>query len=306
VTLFADLHNTVEELMKRADLAMYKAKEAGKNTMRFFDPEMEAVVSKRTDLENELRISLHQRHFVLFYQPQINSQGKVTGSEALVRWIHPERGMVSPADFIPVAETTGLILPLGQMVLEIACAQLSVWAQNPATEHLTIAVNVSARQFRQGKFVEQVLDTIKAYGTNPYRLKLELTESMLLEDVEDIIDKMMLLKASGVGFSLDDFGTGYSSLSYLKHLPLDQLKIDQSFVRDILVDPHEAAISQAIVTLAQSLGLAVIAEGVETAEQRDCLAKQGCFAYQGYYFSRPLPIDKMNEFLEKQLQVSAS
>lgn len=299
-TLFTDCQNSVDELMKRADLAMYQAKSAGRNTLRFFDPQMQAVVNKRTDLEKEMREGLHQKQFILFYQPQVNGQGQVTGSEALLRWIHPDRGMVSPADFIPVAEATGLILPLGQWVLETACEQLSAWAKRPDTEHLTVAVNVSARQIRQINFVEQVLDTIQRNGTNPHRLKLELTESMLLDDVEDIITKMTVLKSSGVGFSLDDFGTGYSSLSYLKRLPLDQLKIDQSFVRDILEDPHDAAISQAIVTLAKSLDLSSIAEGVETAEQRDCLAAQGCYAYQGYFFSRPLPIEKFDAFIESR------
>jgi EAL domain-containing protein (putative c-di-GMP-specific phosphodiesterase class I) len=213
-----------------------------------------------------------------------------------VRWLHPQRGMVSPADFIPLAEDTGLILPLGHWVLETACRQLALWATQPLMQHLTVAVNVSAHQFRQSNFVEQVLALLAHTGANPHRLKLELTESMLVANVEEIIAKMLALKARGIGFSLDDFGTGYSSLSYLKRLPLDQLKIDQSFVRDVLVDPNDAAIARTIVALAQSLGLGVIAEGVETEVQRDFLATSGCHAYQGYFFSRPLPIERFEAF----------
>ena len=220
----------------------------------------------------------------------------MTGAEALVRWQHPRRGLVPPAEFIPLAEETGLILPLGDWVLETACAQLVAWATRPEMAHLTLAVNVSARQFRHPDFVEQVLAVLDHSGANPQKLKLELTESLLLDDVEDIIAKMTALKAHGVGFSLDDFGTGYSSLSYLKRLPLDQLKIDQSFVRDVLTDPDDAAIARTIVALAQSLGLDVIAEGVETEEQRDFLERNGCHAYQGYLFSRPLPLEEFERF----------
>ncbi len=207
--------------------------------------------------------------------------------------------MVSPAEFIPLAEETGLILPLGHWVLETACAQLATWAARPEMAHLTVAVNVSARQFHQPDFVDQVLAVLDSTGANPQRLKLELTESLLVDNVEDIIAKMTALKAKGVGFSLDDFGTGYSSLSYLKRLPLDQLKIDQCFVRDMLTDPNDAAIAKIIVALAQSLGLAVIAEGVETEAQRDFLARQGCHAYQGYLFSRPLPLEEFEEFVQR-------
>jgi len=224
--------------------------------------------------------------------------GRVTGVEVLVRWQHPQRGMVPPLDFIPLAEDTGLILPLGNWVLETACDQLAVWASQTELAHLTIAVNVSAKQFREHDFVENVLGIVKRTGANPRMLKLELTESMLVDNVDDIIEKMYDLKAKGVGFSLDDFGTGYSSLFYLKRLPLDQLKIDQSFVRDVLIDPADAAIAKTIITLANSLGISVIAEGVESNAQKDFLARQGCHAYQGYLFSRPLPVEDFEHFLQ--------
>jgi EAL domain-containing protein (putative c-di-GMP-specific phosphodiesterase class I) len=228
---------------------------------------------------------------LLHYQPQVNGNQQITGAEALVRWLDPKRGMVSPVEFIPVAEETGLILPLGQWVLETACAQLARWADQPAMADLTVAVNVSARQFHQNDFVEQVLDVLKHTGANPQRLKLELTESMLVDDIEGVIAKMSALKGSDVSFSLDDFGTGYSSLVYLKRLPLDQLKIDQGFVRDILIDANDAAIAKMVIGLADSMGLRVIAEGVETEAQRDFLTTLGCPAYQGYLFSRPLSLE---------------
>ncbi|MFZ2854690.1 MAG: EAL domain-containing protein [Rhodocyclaceae bacterium] len=297
ITLFAAPHNGIEELMKRADLAMYQAKAAGRNALRFFDPKMQAAVSARAALEADLREGLKDGQFLLHYQPQVDATGRVTGAESLVRWQHPLRGLVAPLDFIPLAEETGLILPLGHWVLATACRQLAAWASAAATADLSLAVNVSAGQLQQADFVEQVLAIIDETGANPKKLKLELTESLLLNDVEDIIAKMSRLKARGVGFSLDDFGTGYSSLSYLKRLPLEQLKIDQSFVRDILTDPNDAAIARTVVALAQSLGLAVIAEGVESEAQRDLLASQGCYAYQGYLFSRPLPIEAFAAFL---------
>lgn len=289
VVLFSDYQNSVDELMKFADLAMYEAKKAGRNTLRFFDPHMQATVTARADLERDLREGLQRHQFLLYYQPQVDAVGNITGTEALLRWQHPQRGMVSPAVFIPLAEETGLILPLGLWVLETACQQLVTWAAQPESAHLGVAVNVSAIQFCRPDFVEIVRGVLARSGANPHKLKLELTESLLLNDVEEIIAKMTVLKAWGIGFSLDDFGTGYSSLSYLKRLPLDQLKIDQSFVRDLLTDPNDAAIARTIVALARSLGLTVIAEGVETEEQRSCLAAQGCHAYQGYLFGRPLP-----------------
>ncbi len=296
VTLFKGQQVAVEELMKQVDLAMYRAKSAGRNLIRFFDPTMQAAVTERAALEIDLRQAIKESQFELYYQPQIVGDGRVTGAEALLRWHHPRRGMVPPAEFIPTAEEAGLILPMGHWVLQSACTQLFLWARQPGMENLTVAVNVSARQFRQADFVEQVLAVLKATGADPHRLKLELTESLLISHVDNVIDKMFALKAKGVGFSLDDFGTGFSSLSYLKRLPLDQLKIDQSFVRDVLTDPNDAAIAKTIIALGQSLGLGVIAEGVEIAEQRDFLRDAGCHAYQGYFFSRPLPVADFEAF----------
>ena len=293
VSLFGGaVRENIEEPLKRAELAMYQAKGAGRNTMRFFEPEMQTTASDRATLEAELREAVNNNQFVLYYQPQGGDNVRLTGAEALLRWQHPQHGSISPAAFIPVAEASGLILPLGQWVLQTACKQLAAWSARPEMAHLTMAVNVSARQFRQPDFVAEVVSVLHTTGVKPERLKLELTESVLVDNVEDIIIKMTALKASGVGFSLDDFGTGYSSLSYLKRLPLDQLKIDQSFVRDILTDPNDAAIAKMVIVLAESLGLEVIAEGVETVAQRDFLANMGCHAYQGYLFSRPLPIDE--------------
>lgn len=303
VTLFRGHHVPIDELLKQADLAMYKSKEAGRNALRFFDPDMEIAVTNRAALEKDLRDAIQEKLFLLHYQAQVVGQGRLTGAEVLLRWPHPKRGMVSPAEFIPLAEETGLILPLGHWVLETACTQLAVWATRPEMAHLTIAVNVSAHQFSQINFVDQILAVLDSTGANPERLKLELTESLLVGNVQNIIEKMFALKAKGVGFSLDDFGTGYSSLSYLKRLPLDQLKIDQSFVRDVLSDPNDAAIAKTIVALAQSLGLSVIAEGVETATQRDFLALSGCHAYQGYFFSRPLPLEGFEEFARRDFEV---
>jgi len=300
VALFEDRNDTVGELLKRADLAMYQAKAAGRNTVRFFNQHMQAAVSARAELEADLRQGLRENEFFLHYQPQLNQDGDVIGTEALVRWRHPRRGVVLPARFIPVLEETALILPLGAWVLETVCAQLAIWAAKPSTARLSVAVNVSARQFSHEHFVEHILAILERTGANPERLKLELTESLFLADVEATIAKMAILKAKGVRFSLDDFGTGYSSLSYLKRLPLDQLKIDQSFVRDVLTDYNDAAIARTIVALAQSLGLTVLAEGVETEGQRDFLARHDCHLYQGYLFSRPLPVERLEELVEAQ------
>ena len=302
ITLFSDSETSADELLRRADLAMYQAKAAGRNTLQFFDTDMQAVVSARTSLEAEMRAGLKSGQFVLYFQPQVDAVGLPTGAEALVRWQHPQRGLVAPLQFIPLAEETGLIIQLGNLVLENACQALASWAHDPMLADLSLAVNVSARQLRQASFVNDVLDVLERTGANPRRLKLELTESLLVESVEDTILKMTELKVRGVGFSLDDFGVGYSSLSYLKLLPLDQLKIDQSFVRDILTDPNDEAISRTIVALGNSLGLSVIAEGVETAEQKFRLAALGCFFYQGYFFSRPVP---MKEFIDFVRRVSA-
>jgi diguanylate cyclase (GGDEF)-like protein/PAS domain S-box-containing protein len=303
VTLFADHQQNVDDLLQRADLAMYQAKAAGRNTLRFFDPVMQAVVTTRVGLESGLRDAMVGHQFLLHYQPQVDSVGKVIGAEALLRWQHPQRGLVFPGEFIPVIEETGMILPVGRWVLETACERLVAWAARPELAHLSLAVNVSARQFHQPDFVAQVLVALERSGANPQRLKLELTESLLIDDVEDVIAKMVRLKDKGVCFSLDDFGTGYSSLSYLKRLPLDQLKIDQSFVRDIQVDPNDAAIARTIIALAKSLGLDVIAEGVETQPQLSFLDNAGCPVFQGYLFSRPLPQNAFDIFVMRDGQV---
>ena len=297
VTLFEDTRHTIDELMKRADLAMYNAKTAGRNKLRFFDPQMQTEVSARAELEGDLRQGLSLGQFVLYYQSQRDMNGRITGAEVLLRWMHAQRGMVAPNDFIPLTEETGLIIPIGQWVLETACHQLAAWGRSASSSHLSIAVNISVRQFRQADFVEQVLKALQDSGANARRLKLELTESLLMDDVEGIIGKMTALKRHGVCFSLDDFGTGYSSLSYLKRLPLDQLKIDQSFVRDVTVDPNDAAIASTIVALAHHMGLDVIAEGVETTAQADFLVSIGCCAFQGYLYGPPVPLAQFEQLL---------
>jgi diguanylate cyclase (GGDEF)-like protein len=299
VTLLSGHQTSIEELLKQADLAMYQSKSAGRNTLRFFDPGMQAMVADHAALEAELREAVKQQQFVVYYQPQVVGTGRLTGAEALVRWQHPQRGIVSPGEFISLAEETGLILPLGQWVLETACTQLAKWATQPDTAQLTIAVNICASQLHQADFVDRVMAVLGRTGANPKMLKLELTESLLVTHVENTITKMNALKAQGVGFSLDDFGTGYSSLSYLKRLPLDQLKIDRGFVRDLLVDPNDAAIAKMVIALAESLGLTVIAEGVEIEAQRDFLAHLGCHSYQGYLFSRPIPLDEFEKFSKR-------
>ncbi|CAM8663789.1 COG5001 Predicted signal transduction protein containing a membrane domain, an EAL and a GGDEF domain [Comamonadaceae bacterium] len=309
ITLFGNCQESLDEPLKRADLAMYQAKAAGRNTMRLFDPRAQAAVTLRADLESALRTALDEKQFVLYLQPQISEDARVTGAEALIRWQHPVRGLVMPGEFIAVAEDCGLIVPLGNWVLDTACQQLAAWARKPGFEHMTIAVNVSAKQFHQPDFVEQVLDSLSRHGARANRLKIEITESMLIANVDDVIVRMEELQHHGVGFAMDDFGIGYSSLTYLKRLPLDVLKIDQSFVRDVLVDSNDAAIANMIVALANSLGLSVIAEGVETVEQMQYLARHGCHAYQGYLFSRPVPVERFEvslaEFL-KPLQPSGA
>jgi diguanylate cyclase (GGDEF)-like protein/PAS domain S-box-containing protein len=299
ITLFGEHRDDNVEALKRAEMAMYQAKAQGRNTLRFFDPKMQSVVNSRVAMEASLRDAVGKNQLVLHYQSQVTDQGQVTSVEALLRWLDPNRGMVSPAEFIPMAEETGLILPIGNWVLETACKQLAHWASQPGMAHLTVAVNVSAKQFHQRDFVDRVIMTLEHTGAKAHRLKLELTESLLVEDVEGVIAKMNALKARGLTFSLDDFGTGYSSLSYLQRLPLDQLKIDQGFVRDILINPNDAAIAKMVVALADSLGLAVIPEGVETQAQLDFLLSLGCHYFQGYLFSRPLPIDEFEAFVKR-------
>ena len=298
ITIFSGMRETVDELLKRADLAMYQAKGAGRDTLRFYDPRMQAAVSARAAMELDMRVGLAQGQFELYYQPQIE-HGRITGAEALLRWRHPQHGFISPAQFIPMAEESGLILPLGEWVLQAACRRLAQWSQQPGLAELDLAVNVSPRQFHQSGFVPQVLAALAGSGADGHRLKLELTEGLLLEDVEDTIEKMGKLRGYGVGFSLDDFGTGYSSLAYLKRLPLDQLKIDQSFVRDVLTDPNDAAIARTVVALATSLGLRVIAEGVETEAQREFLARSHCHAWQGFLLSPPLAVAEFEALVRR-------
>jgi diguanylate cyclase (GGDEF)-like protein/PAS domain S-box-containing protein len=299
VTLFGRAPWSVSELLKQADLAMYQAKNAGRNTVRFFDPEMQAVVTANATLATDLRQAWREGQFLLDYQPQVGADGRMTGVEALLRWRHPNRDMVPPSHFIPTAEDTSLIIPIGGWVLEQACAQLAEWAKRPDRRHLSIAVNVSVRQFRDPDFVDEVMRAIERAGIVPHKLKLELTESLLADGIEVTVAKMGSLKDMGVTLSLDDFGMGYSALSYLKRLPLDQLKIDREFVKDILTDANDAAIARTIIGLAQSLGLGVIAEGVETPAQRAFLAQQGCLEYQGYLFCKPLPIGELEAFMDE-------
>ncbi len=298
-TIFSDHNQSGEELLKRADIALYQAKKAGRNTLRFFNPKMQEIINARTELESELRKALEKRQFHLYYQIQVDNTHHALGAEALIRWLHPQHGLVSPLQFIPLAEDTGLILPIGQWVLETACAQIKLWEQDALTRDLVLAVNVSAKQFRQGNFVAQVKVAVQRHAINPNMLKLELTESMLLDNIEETIATMNELKSIGIQFSLDDFGTGYSSLQYLKRLPLDQLKVDQSFVRDIAIDSSDNAIVRTIIAMAHSLDIGVIAEGVEKEEQRQLLLDSGCTHYQGYLFGKPVPIEQFEELLKQ-------
>lgn len=296
-TLFGDQLLSVDELLKQADIAMYEAKNSGRNMLRFFDPKMQETIDSRVFLEYELRNAIEQEQFQLHYQIQVDANGLGLGAEALIRWLHPERGMIFPFHFIPQAEETGLILPIGQWVLDQACAQLKSWEQHELTRHLTLSVNVSAKQLHQPGFVAQVQSSVMRHAINPSLLNLELTESMLLENVDGMITSMKLLQILGIRFELDDFGTGYSSLQYLKKLPLHRVKIDQSFVRDIAIDSSDRALVHTIITMAHSLDLEVIAEGVETEDQRQFLKDNGCNHYQGYLFSKPLPLDQFEAML---------
>jgi len=299
VSLYHGNEESVDSLLKHADMAMYQAKDSGRNAVRFFDPAMQLAVETRSALEADLRRAVPDRQLLLYYQMQVDNEHRPIGAEALVRWIHPELGMVSPARFIPIAEESSLILDVGCWVLNTACQQLGVWAGSKQTGQLTIAVNVSAKQFNQHDFVNTIARLLHTYQFEASRLKLELTESVVMNDVADVVTKMHALKALGVGLSMDDFGTGYSSLSYLKQLPLDQIKIDQSFVRDIATDPNDAMMVQAIIDMARNFRLNVIAEGVETEAQLAYLKQHGCMAYQGYFFSKPVPIKQFEALLER-------
>ena len=299
ITVFGDHVEETHEVLQQADLAMYQAKAAGRHTVRFFAPHLQAAVNARAALEDEILHAIDAQQFALYYQPQVD-RGRIIGGEALIRWNHPTRGVLSPAEFIPLAEETGLILPLGKWALEAAFTQIALWTRPKECRALTFAVNISARQFRQANFAQEVLAAIKHTGANPQNIDLELTESMMANNIEEMISKMTEIKSHGLRFSLDDFGTGYSSLAYLKRLPLDQLKIDRAFVREIPNDSTVCAIARAIVSLGHIMGLSVIAEGVENNEQLEYLARLGCHAFQGYLFSRPVPAEEFQKLLPRR------
>jgi diguanylate cyclase (GGDEF)-like protein len=290
ITLFPEDHETAADVLKQADTAMYRAKEEGRNTIAFYNPEMQKAADRRLSLEKELRASIAEKRFEIFFQPQLDSDGQLTGAEALVRWLHPDKGLVLPADFIPVAEETGLILELGEWILKETCACI----KGCSVSH--VAVNISPRQFRQANFVDKVVGILQETGANPRELMIELTEGIVIENIDDTIDKMNALKRMGIRIAIDDFGTGYSSLAYLKQLPLDQLKINDKFVRDIETDPSDAVIVETIISMARHLGLSVVAEGVETADQFAFLEDKGCHLFQGFYFSRPLSRNDFREY----------
>jgi len=299
IGLFNATHQGVDELLRRADVAMYQAKANGRNTFCFFDPQMQEALVARAAMENDLRRVVAKGQLILHYQPQLDDKYHVVGAEALLRWEHPLRGLVPPAEFIPLAEETGQIIPIGHWVLETACKQLAVWARNDLTKNLVLAVNISNRQFHQPDFVDQLRAILDETGANPYRLKLELTESVIIDDIADTVEKMKTLKSLGIGFSMDDFGTGYSSLSYLRRLPLDQLKIDRTFISDLESNAGDAAIVEAIISMARSLGLDVIAEGVEKEAQRAFLHRHECPEFQGFLFGQPVPISIFENMLKK-------
>ncbi len=297
VSLYRGNAESAETILKHADMAMYQVKDAGRNAVRFFDPKMQQAVETRASLESDLRHAVSDRQLHLYYQIQVDGEQRALGAEGLLRWIHPKRGMVSPAQFIPIAEESALILEIGDWVLAEACRQLGTWSKDEKTRDLSLAVNVSARQFKQIDFVDKIAAVMSLYDVEASHLKLELTESVVLNDVVDVVSKMHALKALGVKLSMDDFGTGYSSLSYLKQLPLDQIKIDQSFVRDMTSDQDDIVMVQTIIDLAKNFRLNVIAEGVETEGQLTLLKSLGCLSYQGCLFSKPLPVEQFEVLL---------
>ena len=306
ITLFVGHSSSMDELLKQADIALYQAKAAGRNALRFFDAEMQLSITKQAALANDLRHALAKKQFQLFCQIEASHNHKIIGAEALLRWHHPERGPVPPQEFISLAEETGLIQPIGQWVLESACALLKSWEKSPEWREIHLAVNISVRQFRQPDFVDGVLKILQDTGFDPGRLMLELTESVALANVNDALAKMNALKAVGVRFSLDDFGTGYSSLAYLARLPFDQLKIDQSFVQNIGVEPADEVIIQTIIAMANELGIDIVAEGVETEAQRAFLERHGCPVCQGYLFGKPVPLAEFEENIELAMGLPAT
>ncbi len=296
VNLFCGTQISIDDLLRHADLAMYKAKDSGRNSIRFFDPQMQSQMELRASIETDLRSALESsEQLIPYYQIQVNHQGKALGAELLLRWQHPQKGMISPMDFIPIAEQTGLIIPIGRKVLHMACKQLALWHMQTGFENLKLAINVSPIQFNQQEFIQDVLAAIAEYAIDPQQLILELTEGSLLQNMDASIAKMQALKSCKIGFAMDDFGIGYSSLSYLKKLPLNQLKIDQSFVRDISIDPNDRVIVRTIIAMAKNMELDVLAEGVETPEQKQYLIDNGCEKFQGYYFARPLPLAEFEQ-----------
>jgi len=303
VCLFLDHTVLVDELFKRADMAMYQAKSSGRNKVRFYDPQMQEVMESRAAIESGLRMALSEGQLRLHYQIQLDQNKSPIGAEALVRWKHPQRGLVFPAEFIPIAEEGSLILEVGHWVLDTACKQIAKWSKVKQTSHLVLAVNISAKQFMQPDFVKQIASIIQKHKIDASRLKLELTESVVLDDLKTVIAKMNALREIGVTLSLDDFGTGYSSLSYLKQLPLDQIKIDQSFVRDMTTDASDAMMVKNIIDMAHNFGLNVIAEGVETESQLSKLKEDGCKSYQGYLFSKPVPIEEFELLISENVEI---
>lgn len=297
VVLFRGREESSADLLRYVDTAMRHAKGAGLNNVRFFDPAMQITLEENAALIHDLRLALQRDELILHYQPQTAADGRIVGAEALVRWQHPQQGMVAPDRFIPLAEENGLIIPIGRRILQLACAAAADWRRRIGTDW-QLAVNVSARQFHQATFVDEVREVLAATGLEPGRLKLELTESLVLADLDDTVTKMRALRDDGIGFAMDDFGTGHSSLAKLKHLPLDQLKIDRSFVRDLETNPQDTAIIRAIIAMGRALGLEIVAEGVETAGQSDFLASHGCQVFQGYLFSRPLPAADFERLLQ--------
>lgn len=297
--LFYDHKQSAEELLNRADVALFRSKNAGHNKLTFFNHEMQDAINERVSIEKEMLTALVSQQFILHYQIQVNSKHHVLGAEALIRWQNPDRGLLTPGEFIPIAEELGLISSIGHWALETACIQLKVWEKSALTRNLMLSVNVSAREFHQVDLVQKIKALLQRYAINPALLKIELTESILLKSAEDATTSMNALKEMGIRFSLDDFGTGYSSLQYLKQLPIDELKIDRSFVRDIVTDSSDKAIVRTIIVMATSLGIRVIAEGVETEEQRQTLLDCGCTQYQGYLFGKPMPIEQFEELLRQ-------
>lgn len=300
IVVFDERHHEVEELLKRAAVALYQTRLKGRSSFAFFDPAMQQSLAERAIMENELRRVISQDQLELYYQPQLDDGGSIIGAEALLRWHHPERGLVSPADFIPLAEETGLIIPIGNWVLEQACLRLKEWEADERLSRLILAVNVSIKQFQQPDFVETVRRIVDASSADPHHLKLELTESVIVDDIADTVEKMKALKAFGVGFSMDDFGTGYSSLSFLRRLPLDQLKIDRSFIHEVESNTGDAVIVKTILAMAQALGLDVIAEGVEKEAQHRFLNRHACRAYQGFLFGKPMPVKLFEAMLQRR------